>query len=209
MARAPQTELAVLGALSAGPATGYGVREAIAQVLGHFWHESFGQIYPTLAALEAARRVARTADGRFRITAAGRRRLTALLSSPVEAARPRNGLLLRLFFAASLPPGAAKALISRARDEAEAALARYAAVERALRAETNPARADWLVTVRYGLHHARATLAWANEALADRAMTGRSDRASGAVGRSGAPRPVSRAGARRGTSRPPRASRAR
>lgn len=29
--------------------TGYAVREAIRDVLGHFWSESFGQIYPTLA----------------------------------------------------------------------------------------------------------------------------------------------------------------
>jgi DNA-binding PadR family transcriptional regulator len=29
--------------------TGYAEREEIRQVLGHFWSESYGQIYPTLA----------------------------------------------------------------------------------------------------------------------------------------------------------------
>ena len=52
MARTSQTRLAVLGALSVEPMTGYAVRAAIAETLGHFWHESFGQIYPTLAELE-------------------------------------------------------------------------------------------------------------------------------------------------------------
>lgn len=51
MGRAKQTELAVLGALSVRPMTGYAVRAVIRDVLGHFWSESFGQIYPTLADL--------------------------------------------------------------------------------------------------------------------------------------------------------------
>ena len=52
MARASQTEAAVLGVLSVQSMTGYAVREAIRDVLGHFWNESFGQIYPTLAQLQ-------------------------------------------------------------------------------------------------------------------------------------------------------------
>ena len=52
MARGRQTELAVLGALSVQPMTGYAVREEIRQVLGHFWSESYGQIYPALAELQ-------------------------------------------------------------------------------------------------------------------------------------------------------------
>jgi DNA-binding PadR family transcriptional regulator len=54
MPRSSQTETAVLGALSVMPMTGYALREAIRDVLGHFWSESFGQIYPTLAAERAA-----------------------------------------------------------------------------------------------------------------------------------------------------------
>ncbi len=47
--RTNQTDTAVLGALSVMPMTGYAVRESIRDVLGHFWSESFGQIYPALA----------------------------------------------------------------------------------------------------------------------------------------------------------------
>jgi DNA-binding PadR family transcriptional regulator len=56
--------------------TDYALREAIRDVLGHFWSESFGQIYPTLAELERQRRVKRRGSSRpgssiFAITAWG------------------------------------------------------------------------------------------------------------------------------------------
>ena len=64
MARASQTETAVLGALSVMPMTGYALREAIRDVLGHFWSESFGQIYPALGELEQRGHVQRVGSGR-------------------------------------------------------------------------------------------------------------------------------------------------
>ena len=80
MARSSQTHLAVLGALSVEPMTGYAVRAAITQTLGHFWSESFGQIYPTLTELIARGEIrptepGRTSGSRFELTAAGRSRL--------------------------------------------------------------------------------------------------------------------------------------
>jgi Transcriptional regulator PadR-like family len=66
MAKASQTETAVLGALSVMPMTGYAIREAIRDVLGHFWSESFGQIYPTLAELERQGYVRRQGSNRTR-----------------------------------------------------------------------------------------------------------------------------------------------
>ena len=54
MSRQSQTEVAVLGALSVEPMSGYAARRAITETLGHFWSESFGQIYPTLASLARA-----------------------------------------------------------------------------------------------------------------------------------------------------------
>lgn len=168
MSRKSQTELAVLGALAVEPATGYGVRQAITQTLGHFWQESFGQIYPTLAVLEREALVTKGADGRYRTTVAGRQRLMALLAEPIKPTKPRNGLLLRLFFAAHLPAGRAEQLLTTARDEAKAALAELEAIERAVRSEPHAEREDWVTTVRFGVHHARATLAWAEEALAAR-----------------------------------------
>lgn len=194
MSRKSQTELAVLGALAAEPATGYGVRQAIVETLGHFWAESFGQIYPTLAALERDGLVVKDAQGKYRVTARGRRRLTELLSEPSAPTQPRNGLLLRLFFAAHLPPGRAEALLVAAREEARQALGRYEAIEAALGAESHPSRADWLATVRFGIHHARATLAWCEETLAARAAASTAAESTGAGRKGRARRRASDAG---------------
>ena len=103
MASDRQTDQAVLGALSVESMSGYALRQAISDVLGHFWSESFGQIYPTLAELRAAGLVEVTqadADSKpkFAITGRGPEHLRARLSEPPQSARPRNGTLLRLFF---------------------------------------------------------------------------------------------------------------
>ena len=77
MARSSQTRTAVLGALTVEPMTGYALRAVIRDVLGHFWSESFGQIYPALAELEGEGLVERTGSPRtgsstFALTHAGR-----------------------------------------------------------------------------------------------------------------------------------------
>jgi DNA-binding PadR family transcriptional regulator len=173
MARARQTETAVLGGLSVEPMTGYALREAIREVLGHFWSESFGQIYPTLAELERTGHVQRLGSKRtgastFAITPSGKARLQELLAQPVQRVPPRNGLLLRLFFGRQLGPQACRSLVLDARAEAERRLAQYEAIRRELLEEKEHAedRPYWLLTVSAGEHSARAAIDWADEALA-------------------------------------------
>jgi len=170
--RVGQTELAVLGALSVEPATGYAVRESIRDVLGHFWSESFGQIYPALAALERQDHVRRGVGSRagssvFTITESGRARLLELLLEPVHAVPPRNGLLLRLFFGRTLGAQACRELIVAARADAESQLTDYRAVIGELSAEEQHAQDHpyWLLTVSAGQHTATAMLEWTTEAL--------------------------------------------
>ena len=173
-ARANQTETAVLGALSVQPMTGYALREAIRDVLGHFWSESFGQIYPTLAALEHDGHVRRLdathpRASAFAITPSGTARLKALLAQPVQPVPPRNGLMLRLFFGRQLGAPACRALVLDARAQAERDLAQYQSIRQEVLAEQDAAgdRTYWLLTVSAGEHTARAAIAWADEALAD------------------------------------------
>ena len=173
MARPNQTEAAVLGALTVMPMTGYALREAIRDVLGHFWSESFGQIYPTLARLERNGLVkrtdsARTGSSTFRITRAGRRRLRELLAQPIQPVPPRNGLMLRLFFGRQLGREACRELVLEAKAEAERNLVELAAIRQELDQEVEHAedRPYWLLTVSAGEHSARAAIAWADEALA-------------------------------------------
>src|SRR5918996_3741038 len=185
MARPNQTEAAVLGALTVMPMTGYALREAIRDVLGHFWSESFGQIYPTLARLERSGLVkrsdsARTGSSTFRITPAGRRRLRELLAQPIQQVPPRNGLMLRLFFGRQLGPEACRSLVHEAKAEAERRLAQYEGIRKDLLDEQEHAedRPYWLLTVSAGEHTARAAIAWADEALAALDELVRSDRGS-------------------------------
>lgn len=173
MSRQQTTELAVLGALSVQPMSGYAVRAAITETLGHFWSESFGQIYPTLARLEAEALVVRDADGKtsgstFRLTPSGRERLVDLLREPITAAPPRNGTLLRLFFGGLLGVEECRAILSGARSRAVTQLAALDAIRHGLEAETavDPDARYRLVTVLAGQHSARAAIAWADEALA-------------------------------------------
>ena len=84
--RSSQTRTAVLGALSIEPMTGYAVREAIRETLGHFWSESFGQIYPALARLRdeglvASAEAGRSGSSMHSLTAAGRRQLRSEVST--------------------------------------------------------------------------------------------------------------------------------
>ena len=171
MPRRSQTELAVLGALSTGPMTGYEVRAAITESVGHFWHESFGQIYPTLAALEESGLVRPSEASRrsrtvFEITPSGIDRLRDLLAEPHHQGPARNGLLLRLFFGTHLPDGAAEELLTDAERQAEGALAEYAAVREGVEGDASTEQTYRSMTLAFGEHLARAQLEWARECLA-------------------------------------------
>lgn len=173
MARANQTETAVLGGLSVESMTGYALRESIRDVLGHFWSESFGQIYPTLAELERRGHVRRRGSARagsstFAITASGRARLKELLAQPAQPSPPRSGLMLRLFFGRQLGPATCRSLVLEARADAVRRLAQYEAIRHELELEEAHAEDHpyWLLTLSAGEHTARAAIAWADDALA-------------------------------------------
>lgn len=171
MARAAQTDLAVLAALSVAPMTGYAVREAILTHLGAFWAESFGQIYPTLTRLAKDGYVVAQAGDRARssvysLTDAGREELIALMSAPAVDVPPRNGLLLRLFFGNVLGPAACRALVVEARDRAAARLAELTRIREETAGEDESVHSPyWLITLSAGEHSARAAMAWADETL--------------------------------------------
>ena len=173
MARVSQTELAVLGVLSVQPMTGYAVRDAIRDVLGHFWSESFGQIYPTLTRLHRAGLLerhegARPGSSTYALTSAGHQRLTTLLGQPERPTPPRNGLMLRLFFGRTIGPEACAALVREAKTHAEQQLLDYREIRAELAGEDQYAehRPYWLLTVSAGEHTAHASIAWADETLA-------------------------------------------
>lgn len=172
MARSSQTDLAVLAVLSVAPMSGYAVREAIRDQLGHFWSESFGQIYPTLSSLTSAGLVVkhpgdRSGSSVFVLTPAGRERLLELLRAPETTSPPRNGLMLRVFFGHTLGPDAVTELIEQTRQQVLVQLATFDMIAQMMEHEDEHPEHQpyWALTVSAGKHSAIGALAWCDEAL--------------------------------------------
>lgn len=173
MARPSKTRVAVLGMLTMEPMTGYRLREMIGASVGHFWQESFGQLYPTLHALErdgliAADRI--TGKGRrkveYTITDAGWDALRTWLASEAESlASNRSELLLQVFFGRHAAPGIVVSHLERHRATLLTAREQYRAFQRAVLDERSPDRPYWLATIRHGLAMAEAGLAWVDETV--------------------------------------------
>lgn len=172
MTRRSATRLAVLGVVALEPSSGYAIRRSIAGSIGHFWSESFGQIYPTLADLaseglvEPVRSDARSTT--YGITDQGRTALLDLLRSDLSAGPPRDELLLRLFFGRFIGAQGCRDLLEDARAACHGQLARLAATRATLTVEDahSPDLPYWLLTVRSGELTLRARIAWIDEALA-------------------------------------------
>lgn len=166
------TMLAVLGVLAVEPSTGYGIRESISTTIGHFWSESFGQIYPTLADLEQRELIGRLrTEGRkiiYEITPAGLEHLQAVLAEGFVQAPPRDATLLRLFFGRFLGPAGCRELVEQARLACEQQLQEFAGVRQRLESTAIDAadRPYWLMTLRSGELATQARLVWASETLA-------------------------------------------
>ena len=174
MPRQNKSRYAVLGFLSWQPASGYDIRRAIAESVGHFWSESYGQIYPALRELErdglAVRSIEHT-PGRpdrhvYTITDAGRLELERWLQQATDPHVYRVEVLIKLFFGEQVPTKANLAHIARYRSEHEALVARYGAIREHLLRDhrDNPRLPYWLLTVECGLKVGRAYLEWCDEA---------------------------------------------
>jgi len=166
---------ALLGLLSMAPMSGYGMRMVISQSIGHFWSESFGQIYPALKRLTSEGLVEKKTEhqkGRpdrhvYSLTEAGRERLREWLQIPAAAEVPRNELLLKLFFGSHAAVSASRENVAAFVATHEAALKVYSGIVRELKAKkiVNPQLPFWLMTVSYGKHYSAALVKWGRETL--------------------------------------------
>ena len=176
VARTPnRTRQALLGFLSWGPQTGYGLRKVIDGSVSNFWTESYGRIYPMLKELEEeglATSVERqTPGGRptktYSITERGRAELAAWLDDEPAPPSRRNEMLLKLFFAARAEGNSHRAMIENFRAEKLEDLERYAETRQELEeADTPPPDMKyWMMTLRYGELEAETHVKWADEVL--------------------------------------------
>ena len=170
-----QTKFAVLGLLTLGPMSGYDLKKKSERSLAHFWHESYGNLYPRLAELQADGLVTARKERResapdaivYRITPRGRKELAAWLREPAAVERFRSELLLKVFFGAQVPVQVTLDQLSAYRAQQEAVRATYAAIEARLREELNQfADAPFrLMTLRRGQLLTEARLRWCDETL--------------------------------------------
>jgi PadR family transcriptional regulator AphA len=174
--RPNQSMFAMLGLLSIRPMTGYELRKLSEESIQHFWRESFGQIYPSLRALEAQGMVTRTEEmgevrGRparqvYALTDGGREALRTWVAAPARPEVPRNELLLKLFFGRQAPAEANLRQIAERRRICVEELEGYKALEKRIRAayQGRPDLPYWLLTLNYGKQYTEGEIAWCDEA---------------------------------------------
>jgi len=116
-----ETNYVVLGLLSESPLTGYQIKRLIDLRFRFFWSESYGQIYPVLAALKADGLIeeqtnkapGNRAQKIYRITASGVEDLQRWLRQPVVRETVRLEILLKMYFSHLVD---ANAMISHLRE---------------------------------------------------------------------------------------------
>jgi DNA-binding PadR family transcriptional regulator len=171
------TPNALLGLLSLGPMSGYDIRQLISESIGHFWSESYGQIYPGLKRLESAGLVSKKTERKkgspdryvYSMTAEGRERLRAWLKLPVVEEVPRNELLLKLFFGAHVPASVSREHVQSYLGLQQQKFQVYGAIAKKLRKEAahDPQLPFWLMTLSMGRHCSAAMVKWSRETLAE------------------------------------------
>jgi DNA-binding PadR family transcriptional regulator len=176
-----RTELAVLGLLAwSGESSGYELHRRAARSVGFIWAPARSQLYAVLKRLAAAglatsRDVAQRdrPDKRlFELTEAGEETLRAWLNrvDPIEP-EDRDGVLLKVFFAAYAPPGAIEAQLLDFRERTQARLDTYREIEATFPPEPDLAEWSRLQTLRLGIGLMRASVEWADETIAALALT--------------------------------------
>jgi DNA-binding PadR family transcriptional regulator len=167
----------LLGLLAIESMSGYDLGQTIRASVGHFWNESYGQIYPNLKKLEKQGSISsRTERQRgkpdrriYSITDKGRARLREWLAVPPQPEIPRNELLLKLFLGEQAPAEILIGHVERMRDEHQAALD---FLERAEREQVDrnrhyPGAPYWRMATHFGRMEMKAHLRWAEETIAE------------------------------------------
>jgi DNA-binding PadR family transcriptional regulator len=173
--RASSSKEVLLGLLAVAPMSGYDLGQAIRDSIGHFWNESYGQIYPNLKRLAADGYVARKTEkqkGRpdkqiYSITAKGLKRLQAWLAVEPQPEIPRNELLLKLFFGTQVAPEIMIGFVQRMAEQERAVLSKLGQIEReeVLNSEQYPDAPYWKMALRFGQLELEAHQRWAEETL--------------------------------------------
>jgi PadR family transcriptional regulator, regulatory protein AphA len=169
------TAHALLGLLSIKPMSGYDLRQFIPETIGHFWNDSYGQIYPALRQMAEEGLVEKRTEAQkgkpdrhiYSLTGLGRERLQDWLELPFAMEVPRNELLLKMFFGAHTSASVNREHIDTflAKQERDLAMFVGTAAFLAKQYPDDPQLPFWLITLNRGRHDTSARIAWARETL--------------------------------------------
>ena len=176
MPRTSRTRYAILFLLRNSPMSGYDIKKSCEQFLGHFWDESFGQIYPVLKRLEetgAVEIMTGPEPGNrkrrvYRITSAGHQLLQDWLVEPPASRSIRDELLLKLSCGNEVDRDVHIRHLKQARDETLRELREFVQLEITYLAEyaSAPDLPYWLITLRAGRSSREARVRWCDESIA-------------------------------------------
>ena len=165
----------LLGLLTIEPMSGYDLGLAIRASIGHFWNESYGQIYPNLKKLAAGGLVTSKTERQkgkpdrqvYSITPKGRMRLEKWLAVAPQPEIPRNELLLKLFFGMQASTQTLIGYVERMAERETAVLEELKRVQRdeIAQAAHYPDAPYWKIAARFGQLELEAHLRWARETL--------------------------------------------
>lgn len=165
----------LLGLLSIEPMSGYDLGQTIRGSVGHFWNESYGQIYPNLKRLAAEGLVTSRTERQkgkpdrhiYSITKKGRERLHAWLAVAPQPEVPRNELLLKLFFGVQASPEISIQHVERMVESERAFLREFKRIEleEIAKSEQYPDAPYWKMAARFGQLELEAHQRWGEETL--------------------------------------------
>lgn len=180
MGKGNKSRYAILGMLALEPASGYQIKKMMEESTSNFWSESYGQIYPILKQLteeglttsHSEKQEGKPERNIYTITARGREELIDWLGEQVEETPERLEILLKLFFGQLLPASANIEHVRRYQEIQAGLLQKYLNLEIFLQkcAQERPSQEKHiqysLITLRYGILHTQALLAWCEETIA-------------------------------------------
>lgn len=166
-----RTGFAVLGFLAEGAKSGYQIKQDIEGRAGHFWNESFGQIYPILKKLTEeglikkieSENQGKRPQQRYSITDLGQKELKEWIEEPIEFTVIRSELLLKLFFGSHVD---IKTSLQHLEDYKSHALRLRRRIEKSKAGLSNQLQADThetickLATLNWGIESSDMAIKW-------------------------------------------------
>lgn len=160
------TAAALLGLLHHGPMTGWDLVATAQDRIGNFWTLTQSQVYRELTRMTETGLLTAGPPGPrdrkpYTITPAGRQAFTTWLNQDPARDHIRVPLLLTIQFSDHLSPHRLHDIITTQRAAHADRLATYRAAEKSL--ADHPDQTTRLATLRFGIHHEQAILAWFDE----------------------------------------------